>query len=1069
MATWPFLEMGFWHQKQGPLLCSSEGTGDGCSDLEEEFGLKWAFSQERCYSYEGSCGSCEGQTGGKMGKGDPAVKRENLHSNPLLTRKSDPAPILASTVMRKEQGKKLQTETAHGRYKLESRPRKPPGAPVKPRQEEERRGPHCPERFPAIQEPSPEKARKGSRKESTVPLPPLEKVENRVEKWLEEGQGASGQCCQGRRLRMEAEGLLISWVLRLLVWVQLCWGAAEVRLEAGGSRCAGRVEVKHQGQWGTVCGDDWDIEDAAVVCKQLGCGSALRAPLYAYFGPGSGPIWLDSIDCKGTETALSECTHDGWGNHNCIHALDAGVVCSGFVRLVGGSSRCSGRVEIRDGDQWKTVCDSHFGVKAADIICRELQCGTALSIHGGAHFGEGVAPIWDKELQCVGNEPFLSSCPKRSLSNQTCSHANDAGVTCTHYTGFRLVNGSTSCSGRVEIEVEGTWGTLCHSGWDISDAHVLCHQLNCGFAESISAGGHFGRGTGPAWRDTFHCNGTESHLGQCPVTALGVSPCSPDNDAGVFCSGLSGSLRLVGGGSRCDGRVEMALNGTWHRVLDEQWDLDDASVVCRQLQCGEAEQAYNPLKPERGTGPVGLRRVQCAGKETCVTLCNTSLPAAAPAGIAEDVGVVCSGSRQVRLVHRAGRCAGRVEIYYKGTWGTVCDDSWDLLDATVVCRQLGCGVAVNFTGSAHDGEGSGQIWLDDVNCSGDEVALWDCPARPWGQHNCRHKEDAGVVCSEFMALRLENSDGCSGRLQVFYNGTWGSVCSDWMLTHTVSIVCKQLGCGDEGSIETAQKQGKISGTAWLDHVECGKKNSSFWQCPSAPWNPQSCSNQREETHITCSDPVQRRVRESGAVSVPVVICIILGALLCLLLALLARHVRSAWAQRRASRRSLEPFSEAVYQEIDYSQVWEEQERLGPPGSSSEGSLTKLQRKPRDSEEEEHPGSAPEVPVLPRGDPADGYDDAREVSDPGEDLVPAQRDWEAPREAEEGDGLEEAQRDTAYDDAEGVSLTHPPEDTKAVRLEPGAKQSLNPGLGEPIAAMRLGAAGTEERSVHLEEA
>ncbi|NXD18554.1 C163A protein, partial [Nothocercus nigrocapillus] len=156
----------------------------------------------------------------------------------------------------------------------------------------------------------------------------------------------------------------------------------------------------------------------------------------------------------------------------------------------------------------------------------------------------------------------------------------------------------------------------------------------------------------------------------------------------------------------------------------------------------------------QGTGPVGLGRVQCAGKETHQTLCNTSLPEEAPAGITEDVGVVCSGVLLwqspmccVRLVHRAGRCAGRVEIYYNSTWGTICDNSCDLLDATVFCCQLGCGAAVNFTGSADYGEGAGQIWLDDVNCSRDEAALWDCPARPWGQHNCRHKEDAGVVCA----------------------------------------------------------------------------------------------------------------------------------------------------------------------------------------------------------------------------------------------------------------------------------------------------------------------------------
>ncbi|XP_075345968.1 scavenger receptor cysteine-rich type 1 protein M130-like [Mycteria americana] len=209
------------------------------------------------------------------------------------------------------------------------------------------------------------------------------------------------------------------------------------------------------------------------------------------------------------------------------------------------------------------------------------------------------------------------------------------------------------------------------------------------------------------------------------------------------------------------------------------------------------------------------------------------------------------GSRRVRLVNGSGRCAGRVEIYYQGSWGTICDDDWDLADAAVVCHQLGCGGAVEAASSARFGEGSGQIWLDGVTCSGDEAALWDCPARPWGQHDCGHKEDAGVICSEFLALRLQNSDGCSGRLQVFYNGTWGTICSNSMTLSTVSLACKELGCGDGGSLERRLPYGQVSGPAWLDNVQCGEKTSSFWQCPSTPWDPQSCEDLRDEIHITC--------------------------------------------------------------------------------------------------------------------------------------------------------------------------------------------------------------------------
>uniref|UniRef100_A0A674HJT6 Macrophage receptor with collagenous structure n=1 Tax=Taeniopygia guttata TaxID=59729 RepID=A0A674HJT6_TAEGU len=111
-------------------------------------------------------------------------------------------------------------------------------------------------------------------------------------------------------------------------------------------------------------------------------------------------------------------------------------------------------------------------------------------------------------------------------------------------------------------------------------------------------------------------------------------------------------------------------------------------------------------------------------------------------GAKGDTGFSAGLGNYVRLV--GGSRRGRVEIFHSGSWGTICDDGWSTREASVVCRMLGFNGALSFfTATA----GTGQIWLDDVSCTGSEISITDCSKRAWGENNCSHNEDVGVECA----------------------------------------------------------------------------------------------------------------------------------------------------------------------------------------------------------------------------------------------------------------------------------------------------------------------------------
>nr|XP_020664414.1 deleted in malignant brain tumors 1 protein-like [Pogona vitticeps] len=124
------------------------------------------------------------------------------------------------------------------------------------------------------------------------------------------------------------------------------------------------------------------------------------------------------------------------------------------------------------------------------------------------------------------------------------------------------------------------------------------------------------------------------------------------------------------------------------------------------------------------------------------------------------------GQNAIRLVNGRHRCEGRVEVYYNGRWGTVCDDLWQMDNARVVCRQLECGVALSAPGSARYGSGLGAVLMDNVVCRGSEERLDHCTHRGWGVHDCSHSEDAGVSCSELNVRMLPATEQTSVKLHL---------------------------------------------------------------------------------------------------------------------------------------------------------------------------------------------------------------------------------------------------------------------------------------------------------------
>ncbi|XP_045928809.1 scavenger receptor cysteine-rich type 1 protein M160-like [Micropterus dolomieu] len=597
--------------------------------------------------------------------------------------------------------------------------------------------------------------------------------------------------------------------------------SGSVRLVNRASPCSGRLEVKSNHLWSSVCEDDFDQQDAEVVCRELGCGapSVLQGALYGEVEP---PVWSKEFQCGGHESALLDCGSSGSARDTCSSGKSVELTCSepDDVRLVGGASRCVGRLQMKRKGEWRPVADSTFNwdLVSAALVCRQLDCGSALSTERRDDLGNRKA--WIIVSACGPSESAIRECAFISHRTHFLS-AHSLKVICSG--SVRLVNGTSPCSGRLEVESNQLWSSVCEDDFNQQDAEVVCRELGCG-APSVLQGALYGEVEPPVWSKEFQCGGHESALLDCGSSGSARDTCSSGKAVELTCSEPD-DVRLVGGASRCVGRLEMKHFGEWRPVADSSsnWDLMSASLVCKQLDCGY------PLS----TG----RREDLHNQDAWIIASYIlARPNISFSAYTDGDSEAKQQGLQVLMGSTFTISCSILPQYPGGSFQLIFNNSNTTQNYTLPAVNHSAHFLFSAADHTHQGNYSCVYHFDVF------------------YHNfSSESQPLHLTVSE--SVRLVNGTSlCSGRLDVKSNQSWSSVCEDDFNQQDAEVVCRELGCGAPSVLQgTVYRQMRVP--VWTKEFQCEGHESALLDCQidSSGSARDTCSSGKA-VELTCSEP-----------------------------------------------------------------------------------------------------------------------------------------------------------------------------------------------------------------------